>query len=74
MKAKKSITVSGLVVTGQLPEKSDPTQLTQFKGQEDFSKERIYSVDIDKISPNPFQPRKIFNEDKIRELANTIEA
>jgi ParB family transcriptional regulator, chromosome partitioning protein len=74
MKAKRSVTVSGLVGAGQLPEKSDPTQLTQFKGQEDFSKERIYSVEIDKISPNPFQPRKIFNEEKIKELACTIES
>lgn len=74
MKAKRPITVSGLVGTGQLPEKTDPTQLTQFKGQEDFSKERIYSVDIEKISPNPYQPRKIFNEEKIKELASTIES
>jgi ParB family transcriptional regulator, chromosome partitioning protein len=74
MKAKRPITVSGLVDNGQLPEKTDPTQLTQFKGQEDFSKERIYSVEIEKISPNPYQPRKIFNEEKIRELANTIES
>lgn len=74
MKSKQAITVSGLVNTGQLPEKPDPTQLTQFKDQSDFSKERIYTVALDKISPNPYQPRKIFSEEKIIELAESIKA
>jgi ParB family chromosome partitioning protein len=74
MKNKQAITVSGLVGAGQLPDKPDPTKLTQFKDQDDFSKERIYSVALDKISPNPYQPRKIFREEKIIELADSIKA
>jgi ParB family chromosome partitioning protein len=74
MKNKQAITVSGLVGTGQLPDKPDPTKLTQFKEQDDFSNERIYSVALDKISPNPYQPRKIFHKDKIIELADSIKA
>ncbi|WP_323074232.1 ParB/RepB/Spo0J family partition protein [Mycetohabitans endofungorum] len=31
-------------------------------------------VPVDKIEPNPFQPRTVFNEAKIRELAATISA
>ncbi|MCG1055346.1 ParB/RepB/Spo0J family partition protein [Mycetohabitans sp. B5] len=31
-------------------------------------------VPVDKIEPNPFQPRTVFNEAKIRELATTISA
>ncbi|CAG7857265.1 hypothetical protein MCAMS1_02032 [biofilm metagenome] len=74
MKNKQAITVSGLVGAGQLPDKPDPTKLTQFKEQDDFSNERIYSVALDKISPNPYQPRKIFREEKIIELAESIKA
>jgi len=32
----------------------------------------IQEIDIVKIIPNPYQPRKIFNEDKLKELANSI--
>ncbi|MDD4570673.1 MAG: ParB/RepB/Spo0J family partition protein [Tepidanaerobacteraceae bacterium] len=34
---------------------------------------RIISIDIHKIKPNTNQPRKLFNEDKIEELARSIE-
>jgi len=33
----------------------------------------IYEVKLSDIVPNPFQPRKIFNEDDINDLANSIE-
>lgn len=45
---------------------------------EEVSEEEMYHSDeviqlpIDEISPNRFQPRSIFNEDKIKELAQTI--
>lgn len=38
------------------------------------TKDRIISIDLDRISPNPFQPRKDFAEDKIVELAQSIKA
>ncbi len=38
------------------------------------STETVVAVDIDKISPNPFQPRKEIAEEKIDELAQSIKA
>ncbi|MEA3553594.1 MAG: ParB/RepB/Spo0J family partition protein [Campylobacterota bacterium] len=32
----------------------------------------ILEIEIDKIKLNPYQPRKIFNEDKLNELSNSI--
>ncbi len=34
--------------------------------------EEIYDLELDKISPNPFQPRKHFDEKAMRELADSI--
>lgn len=39
---------------------------------EDQSHEKIKSISIDDILPNPQQPRKNFNDEKIEELANSI--
>jgi len=36
------------------------------------NKERIIDLEINKIIPNAFQPRKYFNEEKIKELAQSI--
>lgn len=35
-------------------------------------KEEIVEVKLDELRPNPYQPRKIFDEDKLQELANSI--
>ena len=32
----------------------------------------IFWVDIEKIKPNPFQPRRLFDEDRLRDLADSI--
>jgi len=32
----------------------------------------IYWVEVDRISPNPFQPRKVFDEDKLKEMAESV--
>nr|WP_306798751.1 nucleoid occlusion protein [Oceanobacillus saliphilus] len=37
-----------------------------------FSPDEVIQLDVEKIQPNRFQPRTIFNEDKIKELAQTI--
>lgn len=34
--------------------------------------EIIEEIDLKLIKPNPYQPRRVFNEDKINELANSI--
>jgi len=36
------------------------------------SRNRVLEVDVDLVFPNPFQPRKNFNEEKINELAQSI--
>lgn len=33
----------------------------------------IYELEVDKIKPNPNQPRKIFDEDKLKELSDSIQ-
>ena len=35
---------------------------------------RITERDVDKIAPNPDQPRKYFDENSLQELADSIEA
>jgi ParB family chromosome partitioning protein len=38
----------------------------------EFINNAIFWVEVDKIKPNPFQPRKEFDEDKLRGLASSI--
>ncbi len=38
----------------------------------EFYNNSIFWVEVDRISPNPYQPRKEFNDDKIAELADSI--
>ncbi|MGH7141499.1 MAG: ParB/RepB/Spo0J family partition protein, partial [Minisyncoccia bacterium] len=40
--------------------------------QPGFYNNAIFWVDVDKIRPNPFQPRKEFDEAKLRDLASSI--
>ena len=37
-----------------------------------FQGDSIFWVEVEKIVPNPFQPRREFDEDKLRELAESI--
>lgn len=34
--------------------------------------DHVYWVEVDKVSPNPFQPRKEFDEEKLKSLADSI--
>jgi len=34
--------------------------------------EPVYLIEVEKIGVNPFQPRKVFNDEELRELANSI--
>ena len=38
----------------------------------EFYNNAIFWVEVDKIKPNPFQPRKEFDEGKLQDLANSI--
>ena len=40
--------------------------------EEQMDGENIIELDIDLISPNPYQPRRIFEDEKIEELSNSI--
>lgn len=37
-----------------------------------FYNNSIYWIELDRIKPNPYQPRREFNNDKLRELADSI--
>ena len=37
-----------------------------------FQGDSIYWVEVEKIVPNPFQPRREFDEQKLRELADSV--
>jgi len=37
-----------------------------------FHNNAVFFIEIDKISPNPYQPRREFDEGKLRELADSI--
>ncbi|KIM04596.1 MAG: chromosome partitioning protein ParB [Sulfurovum sp. AS07-7] len=36
------------------------------------NKDRVFDIDIDRISPNPYQPRKIFSDEALMELGESI--
>lgn len=39
---------------------------------DDLEKEEVVEIEVDKISPNPFQPRRHFDEQALNELADSI--
>lgn len=39
---------------------------------DDLEKEEVIEIEVDKISPNPFQPRRHFDEQALNELADSI--
>jgi len=46
---------------------------TAYENNNISKKNEILEIDVNNIDPNPYQPRKIFNEDKIKELSQSIE-
>lgn len=38
----------------------------------EFFSDSIFWVEVDKIQPNPYQPRREFNEDQLRDLSDSI--
>src|SRR5699024_4749398 len=44
----------------------------EFVSEETYSQDEVVHIAVEQIVPNQFQPRSIFNEEKIKELAQTI--
>ncbi|MCD4758118.1 MAG: ParB/RepB/Spo0J family partition protein [Arcobacteraceae bacterium] len=45
---------------------------TAYQNNNDISKSDVLEIHVDDIEVNPYQPRKIFNEEKLKELSNSI--
>jgi len=45
---------------------------TAYENNNDISKSDVLEIHVDDIELNPYQPRKIFNEEKIKELSDSI--
>jgi ParB family chromosome partitioning protein len=55
----------------QQPQQSQQRQ-SQPQKRDDLAQESIFHIEIEKITPNPNQPRRHFDEDALRELAGSI--
>lgn len=70
---KKPFTVSGLVGSGSVQDSSKSISiLPKFKNQSDFSDITTLNIALSTIEPNPYQPRRIFPQTEINELAISI--
>ncbi|MDP3953390.1 MAG: ParB/RepB/Spo0J family partition protein [bacterium] len=51
-----------------------PTEVVAQPGslRQEKTSENIFQIEVERISPNPHQPRRDFNEDSLRELAGSI--
>jgi len=68
-----------------IPSHPEPTAERQFEPQKQSEQERekiqdelgpikeaVYLIEVEKIKPNPYQPRKNFDEESLKELADSI--
>lgn len=44
----------------------------QFRHKHSFESDAIFQIEVDKIKPNPYQPRKNFDDESLKELAASI--
>lgn len=51
---------------------SGKVDIQKIKKMEEREQGSIFNIEVEKIKPNPSQPRKTFNEPSLRELANSI--
>jgi len=51
---------------------SGKTDIQKMKKMEEREQESVFNIEVEKIQPNPSQPRKTFEESALRELANSI--
>lgn len=45
---------------------------TAYENNNDVTRNDLMELDVDQIKLNPYQPRKIFNEEKLKELSDSI--
>ncbi len=75
---KKSIKVSGLVESGAISRDRPGETLPKFEKrqqssvEEDRQPENQFLISVEKISPNPYQPRTVFPAKEMEELAVSI--
>lgn len=69
--AKKNITLSGLVNAGVINADSGQV-LPKFKSDSDFAQFSPTQIPLNLITPNPYQPRRIFPDDELQSLADSI--
>ena len=69
-KGSKKVLGRGLEAILQSPE----TDITAVDISGNYVAGAIAEIDVNKIEPNPFQPRTEFNEDLLRELSESIKA
>ena len=69
---KKNRTTRKIVNTDQADSNSSASEADSGKETQPSDKDRIIYIDINDIRPNSDQPRKNFNEEKLRELAGSI--
>jgi ParB family chromosome partitioning protein len=43
-----------------------------YESNNTLAKKDILEINVDQIDPNPYQPRKVFDEEKLHELSNSI--
>ena len=64
--------ISGLQET--IPEivQDKPVPEDKFASSSYLLENKVFYIEVDKIKPNPEQPRKVFSDETIKELANSI--
>lgn len=64
------------MIINQKPEpmviKDAPKPSHSFVHNKSFENDAIFHIEVDKIKPNPYQPRKNFDEESLKELAASI--
>ncbi|MFA5084359.1 MAG: ParB/RepB/Spo0J family partition protein [Candidatus Paceibacterota bacterium] len=67
---------SKFIPSGHIPQGSDVREIKPEKDFQEFPKkhqEAIFLLELDEIKPNPFQPRRHFDEESLKELAASIQ-
>jgi len=67
-KEKLNVTAGQMGIPDVVPAK---TEISAAAGRTN-KEERIFQIETEKIKPNPYQPRHIFTEESLRELADSI--
>ncbi len=70
------VKISEPIIEEQKPkienEKSIIDHVLKFHPKKNYESEAIFHIEVEKIKPNPHQPRRVFEEEPLRELAASI--